>query len=90
MDKSTNVTEGASVPPSDIKFCSSCDEEIPVGRLHAQPEATLCVPCLEREGDVRKATVWEGEVILKPSSYLIDLIKRRKSATGFRYMTDPN
>ncbi len=34
--------------------CKDCGKEIPVKRLEAKPNATNCVPCLEKAGDVRR------------------------------------
>lgn len=36
------------------RMCKVCDVEIPAKRLAAQPNATMCVPCLEKSGDVRR------------------------------------
>jgi hypothetical protein len=54
-------------PPVD-RFCEECDQPIPEKRLRAVPAATLCVPCLEAQGDVPKIkrydeTAKDGEII---------------------------
>lgn len=42
-------TVPASKPP---RLCQECEEPIPTARLKAMPSARLCVPCLEKAGDV--------------------------------------
>jgi hypothetical protein len=54
-------------PPVD-RLCEECDQPIPQKRLRAVPTATLCVPCLEAQGDVPKIkrydeTAKDGEII---------------------------
>jgi hypothetical protein len=41
------------------KTCGDCGEEISEKRLAAQPHARLCVPCLEKRGDVRRIRKYE-------------------------------
>lgn len=36
------------------RMCQNCNEAIPPKRLEAVPNAKLCVPCLEKSGDVPK------------------------------------
>lgn len=38
--------------PSFYRVCTVCGHDIPKARLEAQPNATLCVPCLKAQGDV--------------------------------------
>ena len=33
------------------RFCKTCGEEIPAGRLKIVPDATQCVQCKEKTGD---------------------------------------
>lgn len=41
------------LPPTVARLCASCGESIPAARLQATGHtATLCVPCLEQQGDV--------------------------------------
>ena len=35
-----------------MRLCTECYEPIPAIRLQAKPDATMCVKCLERNGDV--------------------------------------
>jgi DnaK suppressor protein len=44
--------------------CESCGEEIPLGRLKAEPFARYCVPCLTRIEELEKVEAEAG----KPSS----------------------
>ena len=37
------------VDQPDFGLCAGCDQPIPPGRIVLMPEATLCVPCAEKD-----------------------------------------
>ncbi len=98
MEESMNGVEGAAVPPSPPRCCSTCEEELSAQRLKANPGAAQCVSCLESAGDVPMTKMYEqqaGELLIptfyrKPTSYLQQTMDRLKQSSGFLSLREDN
>ena len=62
------------------RLCAVCTLAIPLARLKAVPNATMCVPCTEAEGDVAKIKSLDGGVevssLYTKSDYYIEAHER--------------
>jgi hypothetical protein len=86
-----NGKEGVTPLPRPSRLCEDCERPIPAKRLTAVPNAILCVPCLERSGDVarlRRLDEYigkEGEEVVETyftnNPYLKDAIRKGFGST---------
>lgn len=83
VQTSESVGNGAL---NSFRLCEQCEEPIPARRLQAKPDAKLCVPCLQKNGDEPKVRRFDeyldnGETCVehyftKPNQYLQEQIRR--------------
>lgn len=74
-----------------VRRCAECGDELSARRLEAQPDATMCVKCLNDQGDVDKIKKFDDvvngevvdEVFYTDDVYIQKQIERRGTVFGF-------